>query len=98
MKYISEKYLKQFVKQFSTIVEPFTDKTKVNAKRTKKNLALQKTDLLTWETCKSFNELLATFINLLFFNNLDIKQKIKLQTNISGYLTFEILSQKQDSE
>ncbi len=69
--------------------------TKKAAQRTKKDLTLRKNDFLTPKACRSFEELVATFINLLFLVYLDAKRPIQLEIDVSSYAISEILSQKQ---
>lgn len=72
--------------------------TKRKVQRTKKDLALRKTDFLTTETRRFFYELVATFINLMFLIHFDAKRQIKLETDTSDYTISGILSQKQNSK
>ncbi len=65
---------------------------------TKRDLALRKKDFLTPEACRSFQELVATFINSSFLVHFDVKRLIRLETDVSGYAISEILSQKQKTE
>ncbi len=71
-------FYRRFVKKFSRIAHPLTDKTKGAAQKTKKNLALQKKDFLTPEARRSIQELVATFTNSLFLVHFDAKRPIKL--------------------
>ncbi len=88
----------RFIKEFSTIAHSLTDTTKGAAKRTKKDLALQKKDFLTPEARRFFQELIATFNNSPFFVHFDAKRRIRLETDDSGYGISGILSQKQKTE
>ena len=88
----------RFVKQFSRIANSITDMTKRAAQRIKKDLALRKKDLLTSEARRSFQELVATFINSLFLVYFDAKHPIRLENDVSGYAISGILSQKQETE
>ncbi len=92
------KFYRRFVKRFFKIAHPLTDMTKGVAKRTKKDLALQKKDFLTPEACRSFQELVATFTNSPLLIHLDSKRPIKLETDASSYAISEILLQKQETE
>ncbi len=70
--------------------------TKEERQRIKKSLSLRKTDFLTLEACRSFYELVAIFINLLFFDHIYAKQQIELENDASGYEISKISFQKQD--
>ncbi len=85
-------FYRRFVKGFSRIAHPLTDTTKRAAQRTKKDLALRKKDFLTPEARRSFQELVATFINSPFLVNFDEKRPISLETDASGYAISGILS------
>ena len=78
-------FSRRFVKEFSTIAHPLTDTTEGAAKRTKKNLALEKKDFLMPEARRSFHELVATFTNWPFLVHFDVKRPIRLETDASGY-------------
>ena len=91
-------FYRRFIKEFSRIARLLTDMTKGVAQRTKKVLALQKKDLLTPEACRSFQELVATFINSMFLVHFDAKRPIRLETDASGYAISGILLQKQETE
>ncbi len=85
----------KFVKFFFRIVHPLTNMTNKETQRTKKDPALRKTDFLTIEARRFFQELVATVTNLPFLVQFDVKQQIKLKTDASGYAIFGILSKKQ---
>ena len=72
--------------------------TKRAARKTKKNLALGKKDVLTPEARRSFQELVATFNNSLFLVHFNAKHPIRLEIDASGYEMSEILPQKQETE
>ncbi len=91
-------FYRRFVKGFFRITHPLTDKTKGAAKRKKKDLALRKKDFLTPKARRSFQELVATFINSPFLVHFDAKRLITLETDDSGYAISGILSQKQKTE
>ena len=77
-------FYRQFVKEIFRIGNPLTDITKEAAQKTKKDLALWKKDFLTLEARRSFQELVATFTNLLFLVYFDAKCLIRLETDASG--------------
>ena len=91
-------FYSQFVKGFSRRSHLLTGMTKGEAQRTKKDVTLRKKDFLTSEACRSFQELVATFITLLWLFDFDAKRQIKLDIDASGYAIFGILSQKQETE
>ena len=91
-------FYRRFVKGLSKIVHPFTDITKEEAQRTKKDLASRKKDFLTPSVSWSFQELVAIFTNSPFLVHFDAKCPIKLETDASGYAIFGILFQKQETE
>ncbi len=88
----------RFVKRFSRISHLLTDMTKGAVQRTKKDLALRKTDFLTPEARRSFQELRANFTTPPFLFHFDAKRPIKLETDASGYAISGILSQKLETE
>ncbi len=53
---------------------------------------------MTTEARRSFQELVDTFTNSLFFIHFDAKRLIRLKTDVSGYVISGILSQKQETE
>ncbi len=91
-------FYRRFVKEFSRIAHPLMDTTKGEAKRTNKDLALRKKDFLMPKARRSFQELVATFTHPLFLVHFDLKRRIRLETNASGYAISTILSQKQERE
>ncbi len=83
------KFYRRFVKVFFRIAHPLTDTTKVEAQRTKKDLALRKKDFLTPEACRSFQKLVATFTNSPFLVHFDAKRSIKLEQTLGAMQSLE---------
>ena len=87
------KFYHRFVKEFFRIAHPLPDMTKEAAEKTNKDLVLRKKDFLTPKAHRSFQELVATFINSPFLVHFDTKRPIRLETDASSYAISEILSQ-----
>ena len=91
-------FYRRFVKEFFRIAYLLTDTTKKAAHRTIKDLALRKKDFLTPKARRTFQELVAIFINSPFLVDFDVKRPIRLESGASGYAISRILLQKQETE